>query len=484
MADRYPLIVDSSTSTVKEIVSGDNLNLDSSKIVNVAGVGIGTAGSNELHVIGNATISGVATAKDLHATAIHATTFNEGQQAGFRNVIINGDFVVNQRRAVGTAVTVRPYYPSSKYTTASLDYFCDRFGCQTAYDDTISGFTTTVPVSTPAGAAGLTRALRVESLSNANVGVGSTYFGTFAQPIRVQNVAKLAYGTANAKSLTVSFWIKSNMAGTHLFRAVTAAPSGPGNINPGYPGYRSYITTYDIDAADTWEYKKFTIPGDTVAGVGSTTFHAGFAAEDSFGLGLGWDPGCGNAATNSIGSTFNNFVSPAINEWRTGNFYTANVAGRQRLVAAPGNYYEITGVQAEVGDTATPFEFIDLNTQLNRCQSYFYKIASGADEIIGSGFFQSGTTVSAVTHFPSSLNEDVTRKYLVRNVTNGYGVVGVATTAFSVLSGGEVDDTTGRISATVSGMTAGQGCYVKTQNPDAFIAVSAEYAEPSSLPAT
>lgn len=483
MADRYPLIVDSSTSTVKEIVSGDNLNLDSSKIVNTTGVGIGTAGSNELHVIGNATISGVATAKDLHATAIHATTFNEGQQAGFRNVIINGDFTVNQRRAVGTAVTVRPYYTSPKYGRVSFDYFCDRFGCQTAYDDTISGFTTTVPVSTPAGTAGLNRALRVESLSNATVGVGSTYFGTFSQPIRVQNVSKLAYGTSDAKSLTVSFWIKSNMAGTHVFRAVTAAPSGPGNVHPGYPGYRSYLTTYDIDAADTWEYKTITIPGDTVAGVGSTTFHAGFAAEDSFGLGLGWDTGSGNDARNGIG-TFSSFVSPAINEWRTGNFYTANVSGRQRLVAAPGNYYEITSVQAEVGDTATPFEFIDLNTQLNRCQSYFYKIASGADEIIGSGFFESATTVTAITHFPSSLNEDVTRRYLARNVTNGYGVVGVATTAFSVFSGSEVDDTAGRVSATVVGMSAGQGCYLKTQNPDAFLAVSAEYSEPLILPAT
>jgi hypothetical protein len=162
------------------------------------------------------------------------------------------------------------------------------------------------------------------------------------------NTADLGWGTANAQAITVSFRVKSSLTGTFSVAFRNSANN------------RSYVTTYAISAANTWETKTVTIPGDT-SGTWLTNNGIGISLIYRIG-GSG-----GTSSTNQWTATSDAFASGSVNVMGTANAT-----------------WQITGVQLEVGSVATPFERREYGRELMLCQRYFHSVGGNAYEIAGS----------------------------------------------------------------------------------------------------
>jgi hypothetical protein len=237
-----------------------------------------------------------------------------------RNRIINGYMMIDQRNA-GASVT-----------PTNTQYFCDRWW---AWLSQASKLTTQVGESAPSYPAGFATALKVTSSSAYSV-LSSDYFAV-VQPIEGVNFYDLNWGTANAASATLSFWVRSSLTGTFGGAVANSAQN------------RSYVFTYTISSADTWEYKTITIPGDTTGTwVGPTN---GIGVRVQFGLGVG------SSNSNTAGS------------WYGANYISAT--GATSVVGTNGATWYITGVQLEAGSAATPFERRQFADEFSLCQRYY-----------------------------------------------------------------------------------------------------------------
>ncbi len=176
---------------------------------------------------------------DLTTTPLAVADGGTGLTTGenmFRNRIINGDMRIDQRNA-GASVTA----------TNSVRYTVDRFACFAGAPSGAGVFTAQQVSDAPAG---FTRSLRATvTTADTTASADSQYF--FAQYIEGNNIADLGFGSASASSITLSFWVKSSLTGTFA-----------GGVNNS-AGNRSYVFTYTINSANTWEYKTITISGDT-----------------------------------------------------------------------------------------------------------------------------------------------------------------------------------------------------------------------------
>jgi hypothetical protein len=237
---------------------------------------------------------------------------------GFRNRIINGDMRIDQRNA-GAAVTITNAY--------TLDRWYIREGGTGAIN--IQQSTTS--------ANGFTNSL-VVTVTTTNSTPAAEDRTIISQRIEGYNVADLNWGNANAKSITVSFYVRASVTGTFGGAVLNSAAN------------RSYVFDYTISVADTWEYKTVTIPGDTTG-----------TWEKGNGIGVWLVFSC------SSGSTYT--ATP--NSWGSGQFYAPT--GQTNLMATNGATWYITGVQLEVGSVATPFERRDYGRELAMCYRYFYK---------------------------------------------------------------------------------------------------------------
>jgi hypothetical protein len=187
-----------------------------------------------------------------------------------------------------------------------------------------------------AAPAGFAEYLGVTSLSAYSITSGD--FFTVNQPIEGFNVADLAWGSASAATVTLSFWVRSSLTGTFGGSVQNNAQN------------RSYPFTYTISAANTWEQKSVTIAGDT-----SGTWGTGNGVGIRLHIGLG------------VGSTY----SGTAGSWSGTNYLSAT--GATSLVGTNGATFYITGVQLEVGSVATPFERRDYGRELAMCQRYYEK---------------------------------------------------------------------------------------------------------------
>ena len=237
----------------------------------------------------------------------------------FRNKLINGACVIDQRNA-GASVTP---------TTDA--YTLDRWKAQSSQSSKFSVQQNAGSVTPPAG---FTNYLGVTSLSAYSVGSGD-YFA-IDQRIEGYNMADLNWGSANAKTVTLSFWVRSSLTGTF------------GGCFTNNAFNRSYPFTYTISSANTWEQKSVTITGDT-AGTWLTTNGLGMYVQ--FGLG--------------VGSTY----SGTAGSWAASGYTSAT--GATSVVGTSGATFYITGVQLEAGTTASPFEYRQYGTELALCQRYF-----------------------------------------------------------------------------------------------------------------
>lgn len=237
----------------------------------------------------------------------------------FRNKIINGAMVIDQRNA------------GASKTPIDGEYLLDRWraGVSAASKFSVQQVST-APV-------GFSNSLQCTSLSAYSVTTNDNF--EIFQLIEGFNTFDLSFGTANAKTITLSFWVRSSLTGTF----------GGSILNSAFN--RSYPFSYTISAANTWEYKTITIPGDT-----SGTW---IGATNGAGLILCLGLGAGSGRSGTAGS------------WSGSTFY--NATGATSIVGTNGATILFAGVQLEAGPQATPFEQRPLATELILCQRYFEK---------------------------------------------------------------------------------------------------------------
>ena len=247
-----------------------------------------------------------------------------GQKAlGNKNLIINGAMTVNQRG-------------NQTNTSGSSVYFVDRWNL---FENT-GALAANLQQSTvvPSGQ-GFGNSLLIDC-TTADSSVAASHVSVLRQVIEGQNLQRLAYGTSSAKSLTISFWVRSTKTGTYTLEIYHNATQ-PRNQN--HP--------YTISQADTWEYKTITFSGDTSATLDNdnqATFYVQWA------LSAGSDYTSGTQQT-----TWANFTD------------ATRFAGQVNFFDSTSNNFYLTGVQMEVGDTATPFESEDIGTTLRKCKRYY-----------------------------------------------------------------------------------------------------------------
>jgi hypothetical protein len=267
-------------------------------------------------------VNAITDANAGNTATINAVTPNTSNVLG-KNRIINGNMMIDQRNA-GAAVTLD--------TTANV-YSLDRW----ASSGQISDGVFTIQRSTEAPA-GFTNSNKI-TVTTADASIGSTQNYLFNQFIEGNNVADLGFGTANAKTITVSFWVRSSLTGTF------------GGVLNNSANDRNYPFTYSISAADTWEYKTVTIAGDT-----SGTW----LTDTSRGIALRFQIGVGSDRIATAGS------------W-TGTSSIYGAIGATNIIETLNATLYITGVQLEAGSSATEFEHRQYGTELSLCQRYYQK---------------------------------------------------------------------------------------------------------------
>ena len=290
-----------------------------------------------------------------------------------KNRIINGAMVINQRAFSGTP--------------ANGAYTLDRYN---VLMPVASKFTVAQSSTAPTG---FVNSLLVTSSSAYTVGA-SEAFG-IQQVIEGYNIADLGWGTASAKTVTLSFWVYSSLTGTF------------GGALQNYAANRSYPFSYTVSAANTWEQKSVTIAGDT-SGTWTTT--------NSGGIALIFSMGTGATKSGTAGV------------W--GSTYYTSVTGATSVVGTNGATFYITGVQLEVGSTATSFDYRPYGTELALCQRYYYKTIPGiVIGTFGSSYTTATTSMQAVIQFPVTLRTIPTALEQTGTAGNYEVVEGGTTTA-------------------------------------------------------
>ena len=269
-------------------------------------------------------------------TAIDSISNSQGSPFGFKNRIINGAMVIDQRYA-GAAGSV---------AINTAPYSVDRW---MVFGNVAAKFTYQQNAGSVTPPTGFTNYLGITSSSAYTVGAGET-FGIF-QSIEGFNTADLQWGTASAATVTLSFWVRSSLTGTF------------GGVIQNSVFNRAYPYTYTINSANTWEYKTVTIPGDT-----SGTW---IGATNGTGLRIQFSVGTGSTVSTTAGA------------WAAGNFNSA--PGATSVVGTNGATFYITGVQLEKGSTATSFDYRPYGTELALCQRYYEQVAGFA------GFFSNNS---------------------------------------------------------------------------------------------
>jgi hypothetical protein len=290
---------------------------------------------------------------------------------------------------------------------------------------------TTAPV-------GFVNSLKATSLSAYTVGAAEQF--SIRQHIEGLNISDLAWGTANAKTVTLSFQVYSSLTGTF------------GGALYNSNGSRSYPFSYSISSANTWTSISITIAGDTT-GTWLTTNGVGITV--NFGLGVG------------------SSQSATAGTWAAG-FY-ASATGATSVVGTNGATFYITGVQLEVGSVATPYERQIYSEQLAQCQRYAYKwIATGAAYAgIVNATTISATEIDGVFRFPVSMRTNPTASFSA--VTTFYADNGTALTGGSISLIDTTPDTGVIRISSLSGLTVNQARKIRANNDaTAYMLVSAE----------
>jgi hypothetical protein len=247
-------------------------------------------------------------------------------QFPYRNLLINGDMQIAQRSTSVASNT------AGGYLTA------DRFNNQLS---SLGTWTQSVENDAPTGS-GFRKSLKM-LCTTADASPAAGDYNIISQFIEGQNLQQIAKGTASAQQLTLSFWVKSNVTGTYIAELQDVDNT------------RIASASYSVSASGTWEKKTITFPADTTGA---------FDNDNALSLAVNFWLGAGSTWTSGTLST----------SW-TSTTSANRAVGQTNLASATNNYWQVTGVQLEVGDTATPFDFLPYDVELLRCFRYFYRLA-------------------------------------------------------------------------------------------------------------
>jgi len=241
-----------------------------------------------------------------------------------RNVVINGAMQVAQRVTSKASITTSGYYTADRISTSL---------------NALGTWTQSVENDAPTGS-GFRKSLKM-LCTTADASPAAGDFNLVEQKIEGQNLQQFAKGTSSAKPFALSFWVKSNVTGTYIAELVDADNS------------RQVSFSYTVSVSGTWEKKTITFPADTTGA---------FDNDAEVSLTMGFWLGAGSNFTS--GTLQNTWVSQV----------SANRAvGQTNLAAATSNYWQVTGVQLEVGSVPTPFEFEDIGRTIAKCERYYTK---------------------------------------------------------------------------------------------------------------
>jgi hypothetical protein len=275
--------------------------------------------------------------------------FTPATKDGTKNLIINGACGIDQRNAGASVTPNLLAYPVDRIF--GFGSVTGKFSCQQ------NSSSVTPPV-------GFANYIGAVSLSAYSVGSSEQYI--FGQPIEGLNVAHLEWGTSSAVTVTLSFYVRSSLTGTF----------GGALQNSAFD--RSYPFSYTISTANVWERQTITIAGDT-SGTWLKTNGVGIRVEFSLGAGSS--------------------VSGTAGAWASGNFVSAT--GATSVVGTSGATLYLTGVQLEVGETATPFEHRSYGDELAKCQRYYFA-SGGFYSYTEQKFYTLPTTMRASPSMTSS----------------------------------------------------------------------------------
>lgn len=351
---------------------------------------------------------------------------------GRRNLIINGAMQVSQRGTSTTSVSGNGYHA------------CDRWNFSlSGRDEAVFTFSQ----NTSNVVDGFSNSFKIET-TTAESAIASDEYFLVRQKIEAQNLQHLQYTTSGAKSTTLSFWVKSSVAAT--FSVYLYKPDTTGRIIGG---------TYTINSADTWEYKTVTFAGDTDSG-------ATINNDNGEGIHVAWLLAAGSNYTSTDNTSWADYANGRLAYGHAGN----------AVVTTANATWEITGVQFEVGNSASPFEHRSYGEELALCRRYYIKIGPSLDS--SSMPLLSGGTYDA-TQFQATYNcEDMrTQPTLETSGTAGdyqvYSTGGKTVTSVPALDG-QSEPASLDVRVNCSGATAGQYAWLRTTNTTGYLAFDAE----------
>jgi hypothetical protein len=262
----------------------------------------------------------------------------------FRNIIINGDMSIAQRGTSESGITAGGYFTVDRFQNGASG---------------LGTWTQSQSTDVPTGQ-GFAYSLKYDCTVADASPAGSDYLFV-RQKLEGQNLQYLKKGTANAESITASFWVKSNKTGTYILELLD-------NDNS-----RHIAKSYTIDSASTWEKKTITFAGDTTGAFDNDNENS---IDVTFWLGAGSDRSSGTLPTS----------------WQTFNLADRAV-GQVNLADDTANEWYITCVQLEAGTTASDFEFLPYDMNLQRCQRYYESTSTTLRETLSSGRVGSTTQI-------------------------------------------------------------------------------------------
>jgi hypothetical protein len=364
-------------------------------------------------------VNTITNAAGGNTAQINGMTPTADSLQGFRNRILNGGMVIDQRNA-GAAVTA----PSGGFPVDRFNLGNSTDGVTSSQQDSSApeGFTTSLKVTT----------------TTIDTSITTTQLCALVQRIEGLNTADFGWGTASAKPVTLSFWVRSSLTGTFGGSLRNSAAN------------RSYPFSYSISSANTWEYKTITVPGDT-AGTWLTTNGVGINV--FFGLGAGPD------------------VSGTAGAWNSNN--NVSVTGAVSVIGTLDATWYITGVQLEAGSVATPFERRPFGVEELLCLRYTQVLSGPANTRLFTSGNTTGTSCFATTTLKARMRTtpSITTSAMSNFNLESLASIGYTPTSISFNAG--FNDTV-TVQVIVGSTISGPGANLTCANASAQIILSAE----------